>query len=542
MDELLLQSLSEEFDCDRYPSEFLAEYEPMECLAHNEAGETLLVKSKQTGVRFVTKCYTAKDLLSHTSEGTLLMGLTHPGLPAFMGEYQNDKMLCVVREYIEGTPLNQYAAPNNLSQAEIISIAVQLTDILCYLHRQTPPIIHRDIKPHNVIIDNKGKVWLIDFGISRVYNETAKEDTVCFGTKQFAAPEQYGFSQTDCRADVFSFGILLGWLLTGATERKLMLAQINNPRLRRLIARCTEFAPEKRHQSMARVKRVLQNADGSKNRRCLRRAAGILACGMCLCIGFTVGRYTELAPPLSFSSHVSFEEPLIEQAVRLALDKTQHEPIDEAELLSVSELYLFGNHAVANLEDYMELGQHMANNDGVVKNGEIRSLRDISRLKNLKCLRIALQNIEDLSPLCELAELEQLDLKHNPIADVEPISSLPAIQMLCVFDTRISDLSSLSACPTLENLDIGNTRIQSLSALAGLKKLKYLYMRGASLQALSGIEQFVYLEQVGLDDVADGDLTPLLSLPRLKEAHLGEALRQSAQHDLSQAGFSVLYQ
>ncbi len=542
MDESLLQSLVEEFDCDRYPDEFLAEYEPMECLAHNEAGETLLVKSRQTGALFVTKCYLDRALFSRTSEGTLLRKLGHAGLPAFVGEYQNDNMLCVVREYIEGTPLNQYAAQNNLSQTEIISIAVQLSDILCYLHGQTPPIIHRDIKPHNVILDNKGKVWLIDFGISRVYDETAKEDTVCFGTKQFAAPEQYGFSQTDCRADVFSFGILLGWLLTGATERKSMLAHISNPRLRRLVARCTEFAPEKRYHTVKTIKQALQNADGGKSKRVVRRATGIVACVVCLCIGFTVGRYTELAPLLSVTSRVSFEEPLIEQAVRLALDKPQGEPIEETELLNVRELYLFGNHVAADMVGYTELGQHMANNDGVVKNGEIRSLRDISRLKNLRCLRIALQDIRDLSPLSELTELEQLDLKHNPIEDVKPISALPALRMLCVYDTQVTDLSSLSACPRLDNLDIGNTHIRSLSAISGLKYLKYLYMRDASLQALSGIEQFAYLEQVGFDDVADGDLTPLLSLPLLKEAHLGEALWQSAQLDLAQAEFAVVYQ
>ncbi len=542
MDELLLQSLSNEYDCDRYPHEFLAEYEPMECLAHNEAGETLLVQSKRTGVLFVTKCYIEKALLSRTSEGTLLKGLTHPGLPAFVGEYQDDNMLCVVREYIEGTPLNRYAAQKKLSQTELISIAVQLIDILGYLHGQTPPIIHRDIKPHNIIVDNTGKVWLIDFGISRIYDESAKEDTVCFGTKQFAAPEQYGFSQTDCRADVFSFGILLGWLLTGETDRKTMLARINNPRLKRLVARCTEFAPEKRHQTIKRVKNALQNADGSKSKRFLRRAAGILACMMCLCLGFTIGRYTELTPPLLFESRVTFEEPLIERAVRLALDKTQGEPIDEAELLNVRELYLFGDHAVTDMEGYIALGQHMADNDGEIKNGEIRSLGDVSRLKNLRFLCVALQDIQDLSPLRELTELEQLDLKHNPIEDVKPISALPALRMLCLYDTQVADLSSLSSCPTLDNLNIGNTRIRSPSALSGLNNLRYLYMRGAPLQTLSGIEQFAHLEQVGFDDVADGDLIPLLSLSQLKEAHLGEALRQSVQDDLPQAEFSVMYQ
>ncbi len=540
MDDILLQSLSAEYDCNRYPREFLTAYEPMECLAHNEAGETLLVKSLTSGLLYVTKCYTDKALLSSTGEGALLKKLNHPGLPAFVGEYQNNTMLCVVREYIEGTPLNQYAAQNNQSNAMIISFANQLCDILCYLHSQNPPIIHRDIKPHNVIVDITGKVRLIDFGISRVYDEFAQEDTVCFGTKQFAAPEQYGFSQTDARADLFSLGILLGWLLTGESDRTLMLKSITNPRLRRLIRRCTEFAPEKRYQSAKQFKRAIQHASGDKNKRILRLAGSISACVVCLCMGFLIGRFTEFAAPNPQTPGVSFEEPLIEQAVRKALNKTQNEPIDPAQLLDVRELYLFGDRIADDVEDYMLLGQHMASNNGEIKNGNIRSLNDVSKLKNLRCLSIALQSIQDVSPLSELAGLEQLDLKHNPVEDVSPLSTLVTLRELYLYDTRVTNLSMLSSCPRLENLDIGKTNIPSLSVLSGLKNLISLSMRDCTLDTLSGIEQYMYLEQIELNDVADGDVTPLLSLPRLKELHLGQPLQRQAQDSLKQAPFVVL--
>ncbi len=72
-----------------------------------------------------------------------------------------------------------------------------MCDILNYLHSQNPPIIHRDIKPQNVIVDERGRVTLIDFGISRMYDAGARADTLCFGTRHYAAPEQYGFAQTD---------------------------------------------------------------------------------------------------------------------------------------------------------------------------------------------------------------------------------------------------------------------------------------------------------------------------------------------------------
>ena len=83
---------------------------------------------------------------------------------------------------------------------------------------------------------------MIDFGISRVYDETAETDTVCFGTRHFAAPEQYGFSQTDARADIFSAGVLLGFLLTGETNSSSARSRIKNPRLRKIVEKCTAFA------------------------------------------------------------------------------------------------------------------------------------------------------------------------------------------------------------------------------------------------------------------------------------------------------------
>lgn len=541
MDEAFIRSFLAEFDDSRFPGDFLADYEAMECLAHNGTGETLLVKDRRTGKYFVAKCYSDQTLLSHATEGELLKHLHHPGLPGYIGEYRNNGMLCVVREYIEGTPLGQYAARNGLTQEQAVSCGVQLCDILSYLHGQTPPVIHRDIKPQNILVDVKGKIRLIDFGISRVYDEAAREDTVCFGTRHFAAPEQYGFSQTDCRADIFSLGVLLGWLLTGETDPKNVLPKITNPRLRRIVRRCTAFAPEKRYASAKKVKADLINSGGHRQKRALRWACGLLACAACLYVGFAVGRYTDFTPVFSVSSGVSFEEPLIGQAVHLALSKQENEPVDENDLLRVTELYIYGDQAVGSYEAFAELDGHMAQNDGVLKNGGIRSLGDLAKLKSLRRLHIALENINDLSPLEGLSSLEHIDLRHNPVEDISPLAALPALQGLFVYNTHISDFSVLSSCPMLENLVVGKTYITSMAAFAGIKNLKYLFMQQTFLQTLSGIEEFTYLEQIGLSSVADGDLSPLMALPRLKEAHLDEALRQAAEADLQQAQFRMIF-
>lgn len=541
MDEMFLKDFPAAFDDRRYPADFSAEYEAMECLAQHDAGETLLVKNRQTGGYFVAKCYVDKNLLSHMTEGELLKRLCHPGLPGFIGEYRNETMTCVVREYAQGLPLDQYAAQNGLTQEQSVAFAIQLCDILAYLHEQTPPVIHRDIKPQNIIVDAKGKIKLIDFGISRVYDESAQKDTVCFGTMGFAAPEQYGFAQTDRRADIFSLGVLLGWLLTGKPDANAAMQAIKNPRLRRIVQKCAAFAPDGRYASVKTVKADLLNADGHRQKHILRFACGFLVCAVCLCAGFMIGRYTEFKPMFFESTGVSFREPLIERAVRLALNKPEHEPIEESELLNVTELYIFGDQAAADRMTYEELGKHMALNDGVLKNGGIRSLEDLAGLKNLRNLCIALQDVGDISALSGLADLAYVELKHNPIEDVTPLAALSGLRELCVYDTHVSDLSALAACPLLQNIDAGNARITSITAFAGIKSLMRLFIRQTTVKTISGIEEFTYLEQIGLSGVSDGDLTPLMALPRLEEAHLDEAMRQVAERDLKQAAFDILY-
>ena len=536
-----IESILSGCEIGRYPEGFLTDFEALECFAHSDLGETLLVKNRKTGERFVAKCYFDNTLLSHVTEGDILKSLNYPGLPGFAGEYQNDGMLCVIREYVEGMPLNQYTTQCKLNEPQAVEFAMALCDILSYLHRQTPPVIHRDIKPQNLIVDKQGRLFLIDFGISRVYDETSGEDTVCYGTKNFAAPEQYGFSQTDRRTDIFSFGVLLGWLLTGESELARILPKVTNPRLLRIVKKCTAFAPEKRYTSVEKVKAVLINADGHRQKRARRIIFAFLACVACLCAGFAIGRYTEYTPVYALEAGVLFEEPLVEQAVRLVLNKTMDEPIDETDLLSVTELYIYGDKVANSAEAFEVLGEHMAKNDGVLKNGGLHSIKDLKKLKNLRILRVALEDIEDLSPLSGLFALELVDLRHNPILDALPLATLPALKELCLYDTRVDDLSSLSACPFLTAIHAGKTYITSIAALRGIKNLKSLSLRDAPLTTLSGIEEFTYLEKIDLTDVTDKNLKPLLALERLKEASLSESLRQQAEKDLVQAGFIISY-
>lgn len=523
------------YDESRFPEVFLQRYELLECLSHNEMGETVLVKDRQTGERFVAKCYTDKQLLSHTSESDLLKRIRHDGLPTFIGEYQNDQMLCVVRSFSQGSSLDKIVQEKPLTSQQAVDIAVQLCEILVYLHGQTPPIIHRDIKPQNIIVGEHGKVTLIDFGTSRTYDKTSQEDTRCLGTRYYAAPEQYGFSQTDSRTDIFALGVLLCWMLTGSVEVEQAKKEISNRRLTHIITKCTAFAPKDRYASAGKVRDALT---GVSTRRMIFSL--ILASLFILAMALFV--FHSITPPNQPPKRAAFQEPLIETAVRLTLDKNETEIITEQDLLSVSELFVFGNKAAADEAAFRTYVESFVKNDGTILRGDIASLEDLSKLKNLRRVYLVYQEISDLTPLSNLSYLETVDLHHNPIKDVAPLSKVTSLTSLFIFDTHVSDLTALHSCPHLSTLDIGYTLVKSTSALDGLVSLRVLMIRKAPLQSLDHIETHPLLEHVYLSETQLLDLSPLLDLPRLQVVEVDESMRKAAESVAVNAQFTIVYQ
>ena len=212
----LLENLNNAYDEYHYPADFLNQYNIMECLAERNGIDTFLVQDREEA-KYIAKCY-YKERLKIDIKKDILSELFYDGLPKHIGTFENDIMYVAVREYIEGQTLDEYAFLNDLSENEIKKICVKICDILGTLHHRKNPIIHRDIKPQNIIIRPDGGVALIDFDIAREYQSGSDTDTIFIGTVAYAPPEQYGFSQTDARTDIYSLGILLRFLLTGSTR------------------------------------------------------------------------------------------------------------------------------------------------------------------------------------------------------------------------------------------------------------------------------------------------------------------------------------
>ena len=145
-------------------------------------------------------------------------------LPRILDCYRTSDELIVVSEYIEGATLEELVRHDGggLASAGVTFPAV--CDAVAELHGvATPPIIHRDVKPANIIVSNTPDgitATLIDFGIARRYREGTGADTVRFGTRAYAPPEQFGFGQTDVRSDVYALGMVLLFCLTGEGTRR----------------------------------------------------------------------------------------------------------------------------------------------------------------------------------------------------------------------------------------------------------------------------------------------------------------------------------
>lgn len=162
----------------------------------------------------------------------------------------------IIEEFLEGQNLEDYIddlVEKNLSQKELekilTDIMIQICKILKKLHHAKPEIIHRDIKPDNILIRD-GKVYLVDFNISREYTGEGDKDTFIMGTRDFAAPEQYGFSESGVKTDIYAVGATLKYACN-----KL---DIKSSKLLAFVKKATAFRPEDRFISAGSAIRFLK--------------------------------------------------------------------------------------------------------------------------------------------------------------------------------------------------------------------------------------------------------------------------------------------
>lgn len=148
-------------------------------------------------------------------EAALLSQLDHPNLPQVIDFFEDQGRAYLVMEFVWGESLEKRIekAQSPLLERQVLQWAVQACEVLDYLHTRQPPIIFRDLKPSNIMVNNAGVIKLVDFGIARTYKENKLQDTIALGSENYAAPEQWGEAQTDPRSDIYALGATIYHLL-----------------------------------------------------------------------------------------------------------------------------------------------------------------------------------------------------------------------------------------------------------------------------------------------------------------------------------------
>ena len=214
------------------------EYQQVRLLKESPRGSVRLIRHRNSSKQFILRRFSGNGEVYQK-----LLGCSCPNLPLVMEAAEQDGENLVIEEFIEGDNLGFLLEGALFTPRETRDIVKQLCRALWVLHSMAA--VHRDIKPENVILHGSDAV-LIDFDAARLHKPGAETDTQMLGTTGFAAPEQYGLSQSDTRTDIYSLGVLINVMLTGEHPSK----RLAEGHMGRVVQHCTQVNPRKRYKDV----------------------------------------------------------------------------------------------------------------------------------------------------------------------------------------------------------------------------------------------------------------------------------------------------
>lgn len=524
------------------PKELSDVYDVISCLKYAEHAATYLLREKNEGCFYLLKTSgdpvfarqlaNEKDILTYIhSQGPSALTASFP-VPVFLKTYGGaesgdlgvpgsgtaeeypdgwpGETTYYIRTYIKGKTLEELCETNyskpGLSAPRALEYMLALAELLQFLHGLNPPLIHRDIKPQNVIVDAEGGCHFIDLGISRFYQTSKRSDTAVMGTKLTAPPEQFGYQQTDTRSDLYSLGVLFFYCLTGEYKPAGQSLDELPPDLQHIIRKATMFDPDRRYQSAeellpdllaARYPDALRPHTAGKNKRlALYRTAVAVLLASNVMLGIYTFRETRRASETTVSdadagnkadtsaavadgnagsSHIDsreyvFAEPLIEEAVRQQLNIPDG-PVTYEDLEKITQLCIFGLQIYSDDSEFWFKGEYpyayndeMRESELYLRQGTISSLEDILHMPNLQSLSLYRQQIEDISMLKDTG-ISHIGLGYNPLTDLTPLTGCEAVKSLNLSCLAIEDTTVLSTLPNLATLNISGTGITSFEGM-----------------------------------------------------------------------------
>lgn len=220
--------------------------------ALNMKGTVTLAESRSDGGKYVLKELPAESATVYRRISELS---PHANLMRVYEIIQQDGRAAAVCGYAQGQPLSElFESGRVFSPDEVRGIITQLCWAAERIHGCG--IIHRDISPKNIILDENLHLTLIDYDISRFYSGKRGQDTTLFGTEGFAPPEQYGFCETAFTADVYAVGMVMKLLLNACP----VCPPAQEVLLRRIAAKCTRFVPDRRYGSARALRRAVSRS------------------------------------------------------------------------------------------------------------------------------------------------------------------------------------------------------------------------------------------------------------------------------------------
>ena len=220
-------------------------------------------------------------------EAMLLASLEHPQLVQVFDFFEGQGRAWLVMACVDGTTLAREMHTRPVTVLEVLDWVDQICDVLEYLHGLNPPVLFRDMKPGNVMLDDQNLIRLIDFGIARTFDRAQATRTFLrgSGTLEFAPIEQFGATGTDPRSDIYGLGATMYTLLTGspppssievlAEETALPSpAKLNPalpPRLCSLVMKAMALRKDDRYQTVQEMRRGLLEAARTVSPRALAR-------------------------------------------------------------------------------------------------------------------------------------------------------------------------------------------------------------------------------------------------------------------------------
>jgi outer membrane protein assembly factor BamB/tRNA A-37 threonylcarbamoyl transferase component Bud32 len=201
-------------------------------------------------------------------EANILASLSHPAIPSILDYFSEGTQLYLVMEFIEGNDLDEIIdeSPEPVAQEQVIDWAIQICSVLEYLHHREPPVVFRDLKPTNIMLNQHGRIMLVDFGIAKVF-ERGQRGTV-IGTAGYPPPEQYrGVSEP--QGDIYALGATMHHLLTKRDPRleppftfhehpiRSLNPQVSE-QLDAIVMKALEYDVEKRFETTAEFRQVLE--------------------------------------------------------------------------------------------------------------------------------------------------------------------------------------------------------------------------------------------------------------------------------------------